>query len=206
MSSSKALDSEIATKLMGLTIKNPKDIPAYSSDIYAAHKVINRLQMLGWSCFVRSNINREGVLYYKAHFHLGRKLHSERDAPTIPMAVCMAALAIANEQYVEFVEEGEDKPMEISEPLSELGLREIEIRDEPITDLLARALKKRDLPFKDKEGKRQTFHRLFFKLVMGGFMTRDEQDILPPTLVSFFLDILKKNNYLIVKKVDSDPE
>ncbi len=203
MKSGQALDNDVYMKIMGLKVKDPNKIPKFSTDIYAAHTVINKLQMQGWSCRVRSQINHMGALVYRAHFNKGKKLHSEVFAPTIPLAVCLAALAIINEQYVEFVEKQEDDtPIEIAEPLSELGLEEIDIRDEPIVNLLAHAMEDRDLPFHDKEGNRQTFKRLFFKLVMGGFMSRENQEVIPITIADFFLDILKKNNYLIVKKTD----
>ena len=204
MKSSQSLDTDIALKIMGQKTDDPAKIPKFSSDIYAAHSVINALQMQGWSCRVRSQINHLGQLSYKAHFNKGKKLHSETIALTIPLAVCLSALAIINKQYVEFVDDHEDDsaPLEIAEPLSELGLEEINIEDEPIVDLLAHAMKERDLPFKDKEGNRQTFERLFFKLVIGGFMNRDDQGIIAKTISGFFLDILKKNSYLIVKKVD----
>lgn len=206
MKSTQALDSEIEMKIMGRKITDPTNIPKFSSDIYAAHSVINALQMQGWSCRVRSQINHMGQLSYKSHFSKGKKLQSEMLAPTIPLAVCLSALAIVNEQYVEFVDKIEDDsaPIEIAEPLSELGLEEIDIQDEPIIDLLTHAINERDLPFKDKEGNRQTFERLFFKLVIDGFMSRENQGIISKTISGFFLDILKKNNYLIVKKIGDD--
>lgn len=203
MKSGQALDADIALKIMDQKLTDPNKIPKFSSDIYAAYTVINQLQMQGWSCRVRSQINHVGSLTYKAHFHKGDALHSESIAPTIPLAVCLSALAIANNQYVEFVEQhDDDTPIEISKPLLDAGLKEINIQDEPIINLLAHAIEERPLPFKDKEGNSQTFYRLFFKLVIDGFMVREHQDKIPMIIADFFLDILKKNNYLIVKKVD----
>ncbi len=203
MKSGQALDADIAMKIMGLTITDPTKTPKFSSDVYAAHKVINRLQNQGWSCRVRSQINKQGILNYKAHFNKGKGLHSETVAPTVPLAVCLAALAIANEQYVEFVEKhDDDTPIEIAEPLPEAGLEEITMGDEPIINILAQAMENRRLPFNDKEGKSMSFKRLFFKLVIDGYMSREQQDTLPKVIADFFLDILKENNYLIVKKTD----
>ena len=203
MKSGPALDLDIALKIMGLQIKDPSQVPSYSSDVFLAHKVIHKLQQQGWSCHVRSQVSKSGILTYRAHFYKGTSLHSERTAPNISLAICLAALAIADEQYVEFVEPVDDEnPIEISRPLSESGLKEIIIKEEPIADVLSKVLEEKHLPFKDKEGNNQTFHRLFFKLVVDGFMTRKEQDVLPKTLMKFFLDSLKENDYLIVKKSD----
>lgn len=203
MKSSKAIDADIAQKLMGLKVTDPNNIPNYSTNIFDSHAIIRHLQMNGWSCHVRSTITKDGTLFYRAHFHKSKKLHSEQVATTIPMAVCMAALAIVNEQYVEFVDEHEDdKPIELSQSLADAGLSEITVDDASIIDLLSKTLEERDLPFKDKEGNRQTFHRLFFKLVIGGFMSRENQDSLPRTLAGFFIDILKENGYIIAKKAE----
>ncbi len=99
----RALDTKIAIKIMGLKSIEPENIPHYSTEIYDAHKVIGKLQVDGWLCNVSSRISEEGNLYYRTKFYQeGREC--EKIAKSIPMAVCIAALSIINNDYFEYID------------------------------------------------------------------------------------------------------
>lgn len=103
MKAGRAMDSMIATKVMGLKAIEPDQIPQYSTDIFAAHKIITKLQQQGWFCNVGSRIGNDGNLFYCARFYQhGREC--ERYAPTIPLAICSAAESVVQEEYFEYID------------------------------------------------------------------------------------------------------
>lgn len=122
MKEGRELDAIIAVKIMGLKAIEPENIPHYSTDIFAAYKIISKLLRDGWFCKVSSRISKDGSLFYKANFHQhGREC--ERFATTIPMAVCTSAMAVVKDEYFEYTDVlnnvTDDQPIEIVPGTSE---------------------------------------------------------------------------------------
>ena len=190
MRAGRALDSDIANKIMNLTITDPSDIPHYSTNTYDAYNVISKMQHQGWAFHVRSKITQVGGLLYRARFVRGNQ-HTEQYSPSLPMSICLAALAIADEQYFEYVEEEEDeRPIEIvgaseSKPV----LKNIDISEEPLEELFERRLVEFELP---------SANGLQFKDIL----TEEDLRKLPKKFLKFFVDILHENNYCISKRID----
>lgn len=111
----RALDAKIAIKIMGLKSIEPEGIPYYSTEIYDAHKVIGKLQLNGWLCNISSKITDDGNLHYRAKFYQeGREC--EKIAKSIPMAICISALSIVNDEYYEYIDilkKRDSSPIEI---------------------------------------------------------------------------------------------
>ena len=141
MKAGREFDATIAVKLMGLKAIEPENIPYYSTDIYDAHKVIERIKQKGWYCNVGSRISSDGNLFYRTKFYQhGREC--ERFAPTVPMAICLSAMAVFKDEYFEYVdvlEKTEDgTPIEIV-PGSSTGLARID-SDEEVASILEKVI------------------------------------------------------------------
>jgi len=190
MKAGKALDSDIANKILKMKITDPSDIPKYSTNIYSAYEVISKMQNQGWSFHVKSKITPTGGLIYRSRFVRGNQ-HTEQHSPSLPMSICIAALAIVNDQYFEYVDEEEDeRPIEIvgtadSKPV----LKNIDISTESLEELLARRLSEFELP---------STNDLKFKDIL----TENDLRKLPKAFLKFFVDILNENNYCISKRID----
>jgi len=190
MKSGYPLDLEIAKKVMKLKITDKVDIPPYSTNTVRSHDVISVMQKQGWSFHVRSKITQNGSLLYRARFVLGNK-QTEKYAPTLPFAICLAALMVVDNQYFEYVEDEEDeRPIEIvGNSTAEPILKNIDISEEPLEELLARQLIDFKLPSENG-------------LTFGDILTEGDLRKLPSALLKFFVDILDENNYCISKKID----
>lgn len=132
MRAGRELDATVAIKIMGLKAIEPDQIPRYSTDIFTAHKIIIKLQQLGWYCTVSSRIGSDGTLFYRSRFFQhGREC--ERFADTIPMAICSAALSVIQDEYFEYIdvlkEVDDDTPIEII-PGSTTAFARIEADDD----------------------------------------------------------------------------
>ena len=190
MRAGRALDSDIDKKIMHSIITDPSDIPHYSTNTYAAYEVISKMQHQGWSFHIRSKITQVGGLLYRARFVRGNQ-HTEQYSPSLPMSICLAALAIANDQYFEYVDEEEDeRPIEIvgtaeSKPV----LKNIDISTESLEELFTRKLSEFELP---------SANGLQFKDIL----TEDDLRKLPKAFLQFFVDILDENSYCISKRID----
>lgn len=189
MKAGKAFDSDIAITVMKLKIADPKKILKYSTDIYAAYEVISKLQREGWSFHIRSKITVTGVSIYRARFARDNQ-QSEQYSPSLPMSICLAAMAIANDEYFEYVEEEEDdRPIEIVGVHDAPKFKRIDISEEPLEELLARELKNFELPSANG-------------LKFSDILTEKDVRRLPKELLKFFVDILNENNYCISKRID----
>ena len=173
MKAGRAMDSMIASKIMGLKAIEPDQIPQYSTDIYAAHKIITKLQQQGWFCNVGSRIGNDGNLFYCARFYqTGREC--ERYSPTIPLAICSAAEAVTQEEYFEYIDilekENGEIPIEIV-PGKRTGFSSIDTEDE-VANIV--------------------------KEVLEDVNNLADHDWL--TMSKNILDKLNKNGYVIIKK------
>lgn len=92
------LDNEIALKLFQQKIKDPFSTPPYSTDVWHSYLVIEHLQKIGWICRVKSNVAKDGSPTFIVKF-VKNNLESQCRDETLPMAICMAGLAVANNQY-----------------------------------------------------------------------------------------------------------
>lgn len=178
MKAGRAMDSMIASKIMGLKAIEPDQIPQYSTDIYAAHKIITKLQQQGWYCNVGSRIGNDGNLFYCARFYQhGREC--ERYAPTIPLAICSAAEAIIQEEYFEYIDilekASDEVPIEII-PGKTTGFSSIDTGEE-----VANIIK---------------------SIMEGTGNISSSQDWI--SLAKIIIDKLSKNGYIIIKKPPSN--
>jgi len=137
------LDATIALTIMGLKAVEPEHIPKYSSDIFAAHKIISKLQTIGWFCNVGSRIGNDGSLFYRARFFQNGR-ECERFADTIPMALCTASLAVIKDEYFEYVDilkdNDDDSPIDII-PSATTGFSKIDA-DDDISDIVQQVMLK----------------------------------------------------------------
>ena len=92
------LDNEIALKLFQQKVKDPFSTPPYSTDVWHSYLVIEHLQRMGWICKVKSNVAKDGSPTFIVKF-IKDNLESQFRYETLPMAICMASLAVANNQY-----------------------------------------------------------------------------------------------------------
>ena len=171
MRAGREFDATVASRVMGLKAIEPENIPNYSTDIFAAYKLIMKLQQNGWYCNVGSRIGSEGTLFYRTRFYQQGK-ECERFASTVPLAICAAALAIAKDEYFEYVDILEKKqdetPIEIV-PGVPSGLSSID-SDEKIIEIL--------------------------KNVLANEIARNQDSL---SLAKNILDVLAKNNYTIIR-------
>ena len=177
----RALDVEVYSKIMNQhKIADSSKIPHYSTDIYDAYKVLNKLQTMGWSCHIGSRITANGTLLYRARVEKGL-MHCERLEASVPMAICSTAMAIINDQYVEFVTDMNTEQDENLIQMPNLGdvirLKKVGIENEQITDLVAAAL-----------------------------MTSQQTGADLDSLSKEIIDILTENGYFIYKKEPDDQE
>lgn len=189
MKAGRAFDSDIAITVMKLKFTDPKKIPKYSTEIYAAYEVISKLQKEGWSFHIRSKITATGVSIYRARFTRDNQ-QSEQHSPSLSMSICLAAMSIVNDEYFEYVEEEEDdRPIEIAGVYDTPTLKKIDISEEPLEELLERELKNFELPSDNG-------------LKFSDILTEKDVRKLPKELLKFFVDILNENNYCISKRID----
>lgn len=188
-----SLDAEISKKIMHQSNLKSKDIPRYTTNIYAAYEVISNMQHQGWSFHIKSKITQVGSLLYHAKF-VRNNQHTEQYSPSLPMAICLSALAIANNQYFEYVDkkekEDDEQSIEIvgASPVKPI-LKNIDISVESLEELLARRLNEFELP---------SANGLMFKDIL----TKEDLRKLPKAFLKFFIDILNENNYCISKKIE----
>ena len=154
MKAGRALDSKIAIKIMGIKKLTPEKISYYSTDIYAAHKVISKMQINGWYCSVSSRIATDGNLFYRARFYQNGR-ECEQCANTIPLAVCMAALAVMKNEYFEYVDvlekiKNDDTPIDIIGD-SKDTFSKVELFDDVLLEIIKDALKDSKINDKNTE-------------------------------------------------------
>lgn len=152
MKAGRALDTDIAIKIMN---QHPVDITKilhYSTDIYDAYKIVYRFQINNWNCSVNSKIGADGNLLYKVLFHK-RNIRCEKSALTIAMAICLTAMAVIDGKYVEYendtINSGE---VNISKKILKTNIEKIEYTEEIVLDILKNIIKehtdKKNLPKK----------------------------------------------------------
>lgn len=100
MRPSRALDRAIAEKVLGLTIETKtfyasngacsNDLPRYSADIAAAWQIVEHLNNLGW--LIASMYQLDKSRDYYIAFTRQSEVPARGGAPTLPMAICIAAL------------------------------------------------------------------------------------------------------------------
>lgn len=189
MKSGRKLDVEIANTVMGLKVTKPKKVPLYSTNTYAAYDVINQLQTQGWSCRVGSHISKNGALMYKVEFSRGSQF-SEARAPTMPMAICIGAMTVVKEEYIEYIQKEDDKePIQIVGVVNKSGLYTVDLHDEHLEELIAEEIQSFTLP---------SVNKLTFKDILN----ESDLEKLPKALTDFLVDILRKNKYYISRKID----
>lgn len=142
MKPGRPFDADIAIKVMDQHPQNIESIPHYSTDIYDAYQVINRFQMNNWSCHVKCKIMTDGNLVYKVRFHK-QNMECQISALTMPLAICMAAMAVINDEYVEVVDE-EDDGLSITKKMPQIGIEKIDFSDETFLELLEKTIKEAD--------------------------------------------------------------
>lgn len=140
MKPGKPLDTDVAIKIMDQHPQDIKNIPHYSTDIYEAYKIISRFQTNNWSCFVNSKIMSDGNLLYGVRFRK-QNLECEKIAQTMPMAICMAAMAIIDGEYIEFVGKENQDDLSISDKVPQIGVEKIDFLDETFLEILEKTIK-----------------------------------------------------------------
>lgn len=198
------LDTEIALNVMDLEIKDPFSVSPYSTDIWHCYTVVNKLQLMGWSCNVKSNVTASGILSYTARFHLGNK-ESQFRATSLPMAVCMAALAITKEEYVEFVvnEKGsseiddEAEIIDMNSLLNKSNPAPVSVEENPVEDLLIDEIASIivDAVFDCNQPKKPRMKR-----ILNGMKNQDLSNVIPIQLAQQIIDRLQEKGYSILKK------
>lgn len=154
MKAGRALDSKIAIKIMGVKKIIPEKISHYSTDIYAAHKVISKMQLIGWYCSVSSRITTDGNLFYRVRFYQNDR-ECEQYANTIPLAVCIAALAVMKNEYFEYVDvlekiKNDDTPIDIIGD-SKNTFSKVELFDDVLLETIKDAIEAFKLSDKNSE-------------------------------------------------------
>ncbi|KKK80660.1 hypothetical protein LCGC14_2821250, partial [marine sediment metagenome] len=108
--------------------------------IYDAYQVINRFQMNNWSCHVKCKIMTDGTLVYRVRFYK-QNMECEIIATTMPMAICKTAMAIINDEYVEFVDKEDEDDLSIYKKMPQIGIEKIDFSDETFLELLEKTVK-----------------------------------------------------------------
>lgn len=87
------LDAEIAEKVLGWKTIRPVPLPRYSTDWNAMRLVIERLVALGWLVGIDVGIQARCVLVADIDAEPRDEIVYAEEAPTLPHAVALAALA-----------------------------------------------------------------------------------------------------------------
>lgn len=143
MKAGRALDADVAIKILNKHPKNIKSIPHYSTNIFDAYKIISSFQTNNWSCSVNANVMSDGNLMYRVRFHK-KNIECERLAPTMPLAICMTAMSVINDEYIEFVGKEDKNDISISEKMPQLGVEKIDFYDETFLEMLEKIIKETD--------------------------------------------------------------
>lgn len=139
----RALDTDIAIKVMDERPLDITNIPHYSTDIFEAYKIISHFQTNNWNCNIKSKILTDGTLMYRVRFHK-QKIVCEKVAPTIPIAICMVAIAIMDGQYIEYGDGEEDDDLHIPQKMPQIGVQKIDFTDETLLEILEKTIKEYD--------------------------------------------------------------
>jgi len=203
------LDTEIALKIIGLEVTDPFSVPPYSTDIWHCYGVVNKLQLMGWACNVKSNVTASGILSYTAKFYKDN-MESQSRANSLPMAICMAAQAIAREEYIEFVGDEKGSPqvdndaeiIDMNSLLNKAGLEPVNIEEDPVEDLLIDEIASivSGSIFVCNQDKQYEMSKLLSKLRKRQIIPNDLPDIIPIQLAQQIIDRLFEKGYLILKK------
>ena len=213
MQPGKALDSKIFLKITNQKIDDPYAIPDYSTNEFHSYAVISKLQNMGWSCNLKSHIAVDGSLSYKVAFHKDNKQTSYRYS-TIPMAVCMAAMSVFDNQYFEYVET-ENKPNdEIGAEIINIYNSEIInqpnnsliVDDKNYEDLIINVITEtiRDSIFITENNKKIKFHGLLKNLQNQNVITEDFGNKIPIRLAELIVDKLNSEGIMMKKQHKSD--
>ena len=84
----------------------------------------------------------DGNLVYKVRFHK-QNMECQISALTMPLAICMAAMAVINGEYVEVVDK-EDDGLSIDKKMPQIGIEKIDFSDETFLELLEKTIKEAD--------------------------------------------------------------
>jgi hypothetical protein len=68
-------------------------LPPFSTDIDAAHRVVSLMQASGWTVAVKRTVEPSASFYLAAFVKTDNRQYTFVSHPTLPMALCLAALA-----------------------------------------------------------------------------------------------------------------